>query len=770
MLEPRRLAAKSIAERLSFHMGEPVGQSVGYRIRFEQKISQSTQIEVLTEGILTRMLQDDNALEAVGLVIFDEFHERSIHADTALALCRESQQVLRNDLRILIMSATLNTAELQSMLQCPVVSSPGRQYPVDIQYGSDVDIRLLPEMMADYIQKALISDKGDILAFLPGQAEILKTEALLKPTARDCSIHPLYGLLPFARQQAAIMPHPKGKRKIVLATNIAETSLTIEGVSIVVDSGFTRSAVFDPNTALTRLETQQITKDAADQRAGRAGRLGPGKCYRLWSKATQDRLQLHRIPEIQEADLCNLALNLLAWGIDNPYSLQWLTPPPRGSYYQAVELLEQLDAMENQKLTDHGQQLLQLPCHPRLGHMLIRAGELGLESLACDVAALLEERDPMGPETGVDINIRLEKLCALRRDNRLSNRWKRIEMIADSYRKLIDAEANQDPSIDAFETGLLLSFAYPERIASARPGNNAQFKLSNGAIAQMHHSDNLAHEAWLSVASLHAGNDRMGRIFLASPLNPQDLAPMVKEKDMVIWDIEAGGLVAEKVLGIGNIKLQSKPLQSPDPQLIEVAIHKVLQKDGEKLLSFTEAVVQWQKRVMSLRQWNSDENWPDVSTTTLLTNTREWLGPYLINVRKNSDLKNLDLLNILNHSLPYEQQEALKSLAPERLTVPSGSNLSIQYFEDGAPPVLAVRIQEIFGLTETPRINKGKTPILLHLLSPGFKPVQVTNDLANFWANTYFEVRKELKGRYPKHHWPDNPLMEQAIKGVKRRG
>lgn len=762
MLEPRRLATKTIALRMADLLGEDVGQSVGYRIRFENRVSHKTRVEVVTEGILTRMLQSDNALENVGMVIFDEFHERSLFADVALALARESQQVLRPDLRIMIMSATLDLPKLSGLLQCKIIESHGRQYPVEIKYEGQADMMMLTELTARLVKKAVVEQKGDILVFFPGEGEIKKTEAILKKSLSHIAIHPLYGQLPPNKQFAAIMPNRDGKRKVVLATSIAETSLTIQGVKVVVDTGFGRTMQFDPSTALSKLVTVEITKDAADQRAGRAGRLEAGVCYRMWTRATQLRLRDHRTPEILEADLASLVLDLAVWGISNPNDLIWLTPPPQGAVEQAIELLHQLEALENGKITEHGKRMNQLPCHPRIAHMLLMAQEEGLSALATDVAAILEERDPLDKEAGIDINLRIEMLRKNRTGTFSNKILKRIEKVASQYRKLLHIDVDND-AVDPFETGLLLVYAYPERIAHARPGNNAQFKLANGAIAAAGHKDDLAHEAWLAIAHMNM-RDTVGKIFLASPLNPKDLAPMVKEREIVEWDTKRGGFSAVKNLCVGHIILQSKPLTNYDSQLKIDAISKAIQKEGQHLLNWDKEVTQWQNRVLSLKSWNKDQSWPNVSTSNLLASNHSWLNPYLTQIKKPDDLKKIDLKLALQHHLDFEKQKLLDKLAPEKITVPTGSHITIQYQPNGDAPVLAVRLQEVFGMQDTPTVNNGKVNLLMHLLSPGYKPVQITSDLNSFWNNAYFDVKKELKARYPKHKWPDDPMQAEPVR------
>ncbi|MGY6547199.1 ATP-dependent helicase HrpB [Arthrospiribacter ruber] len=767
MLEPRRLAAKSIALRMSEMLGEKVGETVGYRIRFEHKVSSNTRLEVLTEGILTRMLHQDNALEGVGLVIFDEFHERNIHADLAMALCRESQLILRPDLRILVMSATLDMPSLAELLQAPVLVSEGRIYPVEIKYTGDFDIYSLPESVSQVILKAASENEGDILVFLPGQGEIKKTEALLKNKLRNFAIHPLFGQLSPTAQFQAIMPRKDGKRKVVLATSIAETSLTIEGIKVVVDCGFGKRSKFNPRSGLSRLETVAISKDSADQRAGRAGRLGPGLCYRMWSRATHDRLEEFRVPEIQEADLAPLVLDLAHWGVDKIENLTWLSPPPSGSLAQAYELLEQLDATQNGKLTAHGKSIHKIPAHPRIAHMLFKAKELGLVSLASDIAALLEERDPLNPEMGVDINLRIEALRRARKEGLSIKGIRKLEKIASQYRKILVNEPEYNGPVDPFESGLLIAYAYPERIASARPGNNAQFQLANGKLAMMGHRDDLAHESWLAISHIDE-RDGMGKIFMASPINPSDLKPLLKEKKVVRWDKQKEEFLAHKVLGIGSIVLRSSPISDINQSEKVNAIIPIIRNDLQRYLAWNENVTQLINRIELINKTH-DNLLPKVNEDWIKIHLENWLGPYLSNVKSKDDLKKLEIDSILKNSLSFEQQKLLEEYTPLKIMVPSGSQIKIDYREDAQPPILSVRLQEVFGWMETPSINQGKTRLLLHLLSPGFKPVQVTSDLRSFWSNTYFEVKKDLKRRYPKHSWPEDPFQAEAVRGVRKR-
>lgn len=767
LLEPRKLAAKSIAQRMAQLLGEPLGERVGYRVRFDTCVGPKTRIEVITEGILTRMMQQDNALTGVGLIIFDEFHERSIHADLGLALGMEVRKFLRQDLRLLIMSATLDSRLLADQLHIPLLESQGKQYPVDLHYGPGTDLYSLPEIISSVIGEALSAHAGDVLAFLPGQGEIRKTENILQARYPEMAIYSLYGQMPFSKQQAVLLPHPKGKRKIVLATAIAETSLTIEGIRIVVDGGFMRSSRYNPNTGLNRLVTLPVTLDTATQRAGRAGRLGPGVCYRLWTKASQDKLLPFREPEMLQTDLASLALELHKWGISDPGELNWVTPPPEGHWEEAVTTLEHLGALYSGKITTHGLAVHAFPCHPRIAHLLVYSKELKLESLATDLAAVLEEKDPLPASMGLDINLRIEGLRRYRQASKGQKEFKKIEKAAQSFRQLVGIQPTNGP-VDPYQTGLLLAQAFPERIASARPGNQALFQLANGRIASMDRRDDLAREPWIAIAHVNEG-EKTGKIFLAAPLSPADLRPMVRIKPRIYWDAQEESVQAVEEWKIGQIRLQIKPLPSPDPELVLKVLLESIASFGERWLPFDKTVCQWQNRVLSLRNWNPDAGWPDVRTDQLLSKPEPWLSPYLQGVKSGDDLKKLPLLEILQHSLSFAQQRELDQQAPERLQLPSGSQVKIEYASSGEPPVLAARLQELFGWSQTPCVNEGKIPVLIHLLSPGYKPVQVTQDLENFWNKTYHEVKKELKRRYPKHLWPDDPWNAQAIRGVPRK-
>lgn len=778
MLEPRRLATRSVAMRMASLLNEDIGQTIGYRIRFENRTSKNTKIEVVTEGILTRMLQNDTALDDVGMVIFDEFHERSLNADLTLALCYQVQQVLRNDLRIIIMSATLDGAKLSSLLNnAPVITSEGRQYPVSIQYLNSDENSSLHIRMANAIKKATREFQGDILAFLPGAGEIIRTQEILEQAHSDICVQPLYGDLSQQKQQEAILPNPEGKRKIVLTTSIAETSLTIEGITVVIDSGYARSPRFDLQTGLTRLETIKVTKDAADQRAGRAGRLGPGTCIRLWSEGSHIHLIPNRKPEILEADLAPLMLELSQWGIKNIHELAWLSPPTTGAVSQATELLTLLGALQNNKITARGKEMLQMPTHPRLAHMLIEAIAFqknnpaeNFKALACDITALLEERDPLQKENGADLSLRIEILRKYRTGERVNADRRvldRIERLSLSWRKLLKIDVdNTMPNV--FNIGKLIATAYPERIAKRADKNSLRYRLANGRIVKLLETDVLAQEEWLAVAHLDAGSNE-GKIFLAAAFDSNDLKDLAEERQIISWDKQRGMIVGTIEKRVGNITLESKPLQTIDEAQRIKVICNLIREEGLKLLNWNDSQEDFQARVLSLRKWRPQEEWPDVSNEHLLETLEEWLAPYLIKINKLTELQKLDLDPIIHSILSWELSQKFNSLAPSKMKVPTGSLIKLNYYNDGSKVDMAVRLQEVFGLFETPSVNEGKNKVILQLLSPGYKPVQVTQDLNSFWNKTYFEVRKNLLSRYPRHHWPENPLTAEAVRGPKKR-
>lgn len=769
MLEPRRLAAKSVATRMASQLEEAAGQSIGYRVRFETKVSSKTRIEVLTEGILTRILQNNNSLDDVGLLIFDEFHERSLQSDLAFALSREVQAVLRDDLRILIMSATLDGEYLSQMLDgAPIITSTGRQFPVDITYQAPEANEALSLTTVRAIRRVINKDEGDILVFLPGAGDIHKVQSLLQDQ-EQISIHPLYGNLSLAQQQAAILPDPYGKRKVVLATSIAETSLTIEGVKVVIDSGFTRISRFEPRSGLTRLVTTPVTQDAADQRAGRAGRLGPGRCVRLW--AERQVLVPQRKAEILEADLAPLLLELSRWGLQDICGLCWITPPPAGALAQARELLIWLGALNDDGIiSKKGAAMLDLPTHPRFSHMLLEGKEAGLAALACDAAAVLEERDPMAGNGGADLGLRIETLRKWRCRERVTadnSILDRIEKLSVQWRAQLQVECSNE-IFSHMDLGMLIAAAYPERVAKRKEGTKSKYRLANGRSAKLQEHDELQLEEYLAIADMDAGTEE-GKIFLASAFDPNDLQERITEKDSIYWDQREGKLIARRERKIGEIILSHSALKDFPAEQKSSILCDVIRLYGNELLTWSEETKQWQARVLSLRKWRPAEDWPDVSKEYLVENAEDWLLPFVNEVKNKDDLQKLDMKGILLSLLPWNLINKLDEYAPAKIEVPSGSMISIQYQEDGSQPVLAVRLQEVFGWLETPRINEGRTPLMLHLLSPAYRPAQVTQDLHSFWEKTYAEVRKDLRGRYPKHSWPEDPLKAEAVKGVRKK-
>jgi ATP-dependent helicase HrpB len=782
MLEPRRLAARAACARMAQLLGETAGQTVGYRIRFDSKVSAQTRIEVLTEGILTRRLQTDPELKNVGLVIFDEFHERHLHADLALALCLDSQKALREDLKILVMSATLDGAAVSKLLNdAPIVTSQGRSYPVDVRYMPRDPEGPLPQTVCDSVMDALEKHEGDVLVFLPGAWEIRRTQELLQSRLGSrAELFPLYGDLPWEAQDRAIQPST-GQRKIVLATPIAETSLTIEGVRVVVDGGFARVPQFDPGSGLSRLTTVRISRASSEQRAGRAGRLAPGACYRLWSETTQRGLVPQSLPEIRGADLAPLALELAAWGVRDARTLNWLDPPPEAAMNQARELLAELDAVDAEgRITETGRAMARLPLHPRLSHMLFAAQQLGQGALACDIAALLAERDILTGEArrSADFVQRVEALQAFRKNGRAgaqshqadANACTRVNQAAQQFQRLLSS-AKSAPAMDVQQTGLLLALAYPDRVALARAPGDVRYLLASGRGARLHESEMRLRQPCIVAASLDAGETE-GLIYSAAPLDMDALrehhAAHIRLDDVVRWDAPQQLVIARREERFGALVLDSKPLTRPDPEKIRAAMLEGIRRLGIEALPWTREAREWQTRVLSLRQWLPDENWPDVSDAVLSETLAEWLGPYLDGMSRRDHLARLDLLSILKARLDWDRGRRLEEGAPTHLEVPSGSHLRLEYIP-GESPVLKVKLQEMFGLADTPRVAWGKIPVTLHLLSPAQRPIQVTQDLRGFWERTYPEVKKELKGKYPKHPWPDNPWTAVATRRAKRR-
>lgn len=761
VLEPRRLAARQIAERMAAMLGEPVGKTVGYRVRFESKVSKDTRIEVLTEGILTRLLVDDATLDGVSVVVFDEFHERSLNSDVALALTREAQDLLRPDLRIVVMSATIDAAALCRALDAPLVESEGRMFPVDIRYGEEADVQHCAEQVARAISRAHREHEGDILAFLPGQAEILKCQDLLGDALGATRVCSLYGLLPPQEQRRAIAPSPPGSRKVVLATPVAETSLTIEGVRIVIDAGFCRTMAVDARTGLSRMETVRISMDMARQRSGRAGRVAAGICYRLWSKATEQRMADCRQPEILEADLAPTLLDIAAWGGGEVEQLPWLTPPPKAQVAQARQLLRWLGALDEAgHITPHGRRLAALPCHPRMAQMMLKAETPGRKALAADIAALLEEKDPLLADNDADIRSRLVGLQEARRKG-AAGRWNRIVVIAAQYRRMMKVGADIAWN-DVHAAGALMAAAYPERVAQ-RAGH-ATYKLAGGGtLVRLAEADALSAYDLLAVASLGT------RIFLAAPLEEAEVSELVMEKNALFWDSKEGRVVARSERRIGTLLLGSRPLSQVDSEKRVQVICDAVRKEGLSLLDINDEVQRLQRRIAAVAVWHPELELPDLSTEAVLSRTEEWLPFYLGKASTAAELKKINLCEAVWNLLAYEQQVEIDRLAPSHLQVPTGSRIRVDYRQGAEAPVVCVRLQECFGLTDTPRVDDGRRPVLMELLSPGFKPVQLTQDLRSFWSTTYFEVRKELRRRYPKHYWPDNPLEAEAVRGVKRK-
>ena len=768
MLEPRRVAARQIAERMAWMLGEPVGKTVGYRMRFEQCVSAGTRVEVVTEGVLVRRLVDDPGLDGVAVVIFDEFHERSLTTDVALALTREARTVLRPDLKLVLMSATIDATRLCAALDLPLVESRGKMFPVEIVRGNEeAKPENVAELVARTVRTAHREHEGDILAFLPGEADIRRCAEHLGGSLGATQVFPLYGMLSGADQRRAIAPSAPGERKIVLATPIAETSLTIEGVRVVVDSGLCRKPFFDPQRGLSRLETVRISRDMADQRTGRAGRVAPGVCYRLWSAVTEQRMLPIRVPEILEADLAPTALAVAAWGESRAERLPWLSPPPVLSMLHARELLQDLRAVDDAgRITPHGRDLAALPCHPRVAQMLLKADTPERKALAADLAALLEEKDPLDTmEAGV--YIRLKALRDARASHR-EGRWNRIVRIAEQYRKMVRVrEDNDDP--DPFEAGALLAAAYPGRIAKAWKEGVGRFCLAGGDLAAVDASDPLAASEWLAVGSLHAVPGGGGRIFLAAPLGASDLKPYIRRRDVVAWDSRQGSVLARRESRVGQLAVSTQPLSDVPREEIVRVLCEAARKEGTSMLDFSDEVQDLQRRVAAVAAWHPELELPNLSTETVLDRAPEWLPPFIGKASTTAELKRIDLCEALWSLLDWPKQQAVDRLAPSHITVPTGSRIRVEYRQGADAPVVRVRLQECFGLLDTPRVDDGRRPVLMELLSPGFKPVQLTADLRSFWEGTYFEVRKELKRRYPKHAWPEDPLSADPVRGVKKK-
>ncbi|MDP3857472.1 MAG: ATP-dependent helicase HrpB [Stagnimonas sp.] len=820
LLEPRRVAARSAAARMASLLGEKVGGTVGYQIRFERRIGPGTRIEVVTEGLLTRRLQADPELPGVGLVIFDEFHERSLDADLALALTLDARENLNPELRLLVMSATLDTERVAALLSdplplagafglsgtdsmsvppqakrgegggpiksAPIVTAGGTLFPVDVRYRPGRTDAPHDEAVAALVSTALAETAGDILCFLPGAREIRGVERRLAERHRDLAIRPLYGELSSEQQDLALRPDADGRRKVILATNIAQTSLTVEGVTTVVDGGLLRSARFDLGAGANVLETRRVSRASADQRTGRAGRLGPGTAYRLWSQEQHGRLVAHDTPELLSADLSRFALELAGWGIADPTALRLLDPPPAANWSYARELLLAMGAVDAQgRVTAHGRQLARLPATPRLAHLLLQGQARGQGEPAAWLAAALEEREADG---GSDAGERVARLRAGRGD---PAQLRRVQDSVRQFLRLLDAPA---PAGGGGEDviAVLLSHAYPERLARRREGTRdsgrqqreVAFLCADGGEARLPETDPLARADWLAIAHWSVeGTQR--RVRLAAPLNEAQIraehGERIRREALVRWDASAGAVQAEQQERLGAIVLSARPLREPDAaarEQIRAALIGGIRAGGLHLLPWTENARDWQARVESLRRWQPAgwidaqgiaRGWPEVGDEALLAGLESWLAPYLDGASRLSHLDKLDLIGALNSMLDYLQQQALSRLAPTHMTVPSGNRHALSY-TPGQSPALEVKLQEMFGARDTPTVCDGRIKVVLHMLSPGRKPIAITADLAGFWARSYFEVKKDLRGRYPRHPWPDDPLAAQATARAKPRG
>lgn len=794
MLEPRRLAARSAAQFMAKSLGEQAGETVGYRVRLDTRVGPRTRIEVVTEGVLTRMLQEDPALEQVGAILFDEFHERHLHGDLGLALCLQSQALLRDDLRLVVMSATLDAEPISELLDgAPVIRSEGRVFPVSTNYAPSRVAGHIEPQMGRTILEALRSHEGDVLAFLPGVAEIRRTarwliEAGLKSHIR---IEELHGSLPLEKQDAAVSPCSEGERKIVLSTSIAESSLTVQGITIVVDSGLMRVPRFSPRTGMTRLETVAVSQASADQRRGRAGRLAPGVCYRLWTEQEQLYLPAQSEPEILEADLASLALELAVWGIQDPLELEWLTAPPAAAYEQAISLLQQLKAIDKSgKPTNAGTRMAQFGLHPRLGAMILQASEKGDSRAACELAALLSERDLLPQERNVDIQLRLDLLYRLTGRDGSSQRGGisdhpgsaaayRIMAQADQWERITEQDKAVTNAISQVESaparlagqtmpiGVLLAYAYPDRIAQRR--SDGRYLLANGRGAVLPELQPLSRSAYLTTCELDdAGTESRIRLAAELTLNDieQNLSGYLTSEDVVEWDSASQAVRARKRVRMGSIIMKESPLQQPDENQVADTLLAAIRQAGFVMLPMSKQALQLKARMQLMAL--SGEDWPDASDEALLHTMEQWLKPHIYGLKSRSDLQKLPMLQLLEGKLSWKQKQELDEQVPTHITVPSGSRIPVDY-SDPESPVLAVRLQELFGMKDTPRLARGRLPVTLHLLSPSQRPVQVTRDLRSFWESAYFEVKKDLKGRYPKHYWPDDPYTAAPTNRAKPR-
>ncbi|MCP5471069.1 MAG: ATP-dependent helicase HrpB [Sinobacteraceae bacterium] len=808
VLEPRRLAARAVAQRMAQTLGEPVGATVGYRMRLETRVGPRTRIEVITEGVFTRMLQTDPALEGIAAVVFDEFHERSLQADLGLTLCLDARVQLGSDLRLVVMSATLDAEPAAVLLgDVPRVTAAGRAWPVETRYLG-TGLPLLPggadspELAAALaVRRALRETEGDLLVFLPGVAEIHRVQARLADV--PARVLPLYGELPAAAQDAALESDPQGPRRVILATNVAETSLTIPGIRVVIDTGLVRRAVFDPVTGMSRLETQRISRASAEQRQGRAGRVAAGVCYRLWSEGAQRSLAPFTPPEILDADLAPLALELAGWGAHDAAALRWLDPPPPATLAGARELLGRLGALDVAgRMTSHGRELVRIPAHPRLAHLLVEARRRGLATLGAELAALLSDRDLLrggggaaaasggrAPQRDADLQTRLDLLrgemvggvvadrgglARARRAVEMFGRHAADESGADASprRKGAAVAAAHGGRGTTDDVGLLLACAYPDRIGRLRTGASGRFALSNGRGAAFAQVERLSRSEFIVAVELD-DRDREARILLAAALTRAALedaaGARIQTVDEVQWSVRDAAVVARRVERLDSLLLAERPLQPPPREAAHAAMLEGLRGLGLEVLPWDEATRTLCARVemARTRQLPGTADWPAFDAATLLAQLDDWLGPWLDGLTRRAQLARLPLGDALQARLGYQRQRQLDAWLPTHLTVPTGSRIRIDYLDDLAP-CAAMRMQEVFGLAETPRLANGTLPVTFKLLSPAQRPLQVTRDLASFWRNGYIEVRKDMRGRYPKHYWPEDPLAAEPRRGVRR--
>ena len=778
MLEPRRVAARSAAQFMARQLGEAVGDTVGYRIRFENKVSARTRVEVVTEGILTRMLQDDPMLDGVGALLFDEFHERHLAADLGLALALDVQAQLREDLRIVVMSATLDGERLAQFLDAPRLSSAGRSFPVAISHFPARREESLEAQARRAVEQALAEHPGDVLVFLPGQREIARTQAALEQALpATVQVLPLHGELPVEQQSRVLQPDPQGQRRVVLATNVAESSVTLPGVRVVIDAGLAREPRYDPNSGFARLDVVSIAQASADQRAGRAGRVAEGWAWRLWPQS--QRLEAQRRPEMAQVELTSLALELAAWGSDD---LRFVDPPPVGALAAARELLQRLGAMSDSGgQTALGRRMLTLGTHPRLAAMLLAANGGSEQALACDLAALVEARDPLR-HGGDALAARWRALAAFRqgRAPHDANRGAlaTIDAASTQWRRRLRCDAAPPTSVEAHQLGDLLAHAFPDRIAARHPTDPLRYLLANGRSARLFDPSDLRGEPWLVAVELRY-EARDALLLRAAPVDEnrlrRDLPARFTQQDVVRWDGDKRALVARRETRFDRIVLDSRSAGRVDPAHAAQALTEAVAELGIDALPWTEGLRQWQARALALRAWLPELELPDVSDAALMATLPQWLTPAFTGKTRLDALDEASLGEALKSPLPWAQRQLIDRHAPVRMAVPSGMERPIHYAVDAdgvtpQGPVLAVKLQELFGLADTPRIADGRVPLTLHLLSPGGRPLQVTQDLRNFWANTYAEVKKEMKGRYPRHPWPDDPWTATATHRAKPRG